>query len=156
MDEFLDELEYDLPAKLIETLRRDARRKDRRSRRKMTERGNAPVMAEYSAGDIWLVDDRKVHFDGGRRDDSYHLGARPGVVLIPPDETTRHEVLWIPGSSKLWGRAPSSTVFFRKSAFLLCFYEWYLPKTLERRKDKLPDEKLAEMRQKWDGRKCDE
>lgn len=156
VDEFFEELEYDLTSQLLHRLRHK-----RELKRRVRLRVDAIVQgkkaySQYAPGTIWLVDDRKVHFRGRRDGKSYHVGGRPGVVLFPPEQETQYEVCWIPGSSQLAGRLPDRTVISQNTAYLLCEREWYLPWTLESPRGKIAADKLLELQQKWDKLECDE
>lgn len=156
MDEFFEDLEYDLTSRLLHQLRFEKELRKRSLSRRNATADTADAYSDYAPGTIWAVDDHKVHFRGKRDEHSYHEGRRPGVVLFPPAKETGYEVCWIPGSSRLTDRISSRTVLTKDTAYLLCFHEWYRPQTLESKTGDLPPDKLLELRHKWDERECDE
>lgn len=156
MDEFSEDLEYDLTSRLLHQLRFEKELQKRlRSRRNATEEMD-DAYSDYSLGTVWVVDDHKVHFRGKRDEKSYHDGRRPGVVLISPCKETHYEVCWIPGSSKVAGRPIARIVVSANTAYLLCEKEWYRPQTLESKKGKLSVDKLLELQRKSEELECDE
>lgn len=156
MDEFFEDLEYDLTSRLLHQLRFEKELRKRSLSRRNATADTADAYSDYAPGTIWAVDDHKVHFRGKRDEQSYHDGRRPGVVLVPPGKETRYEVCWIPGSSQLAGRPPARTVISKKTAYLLCDYEWYRPQTLESKKGELSADKLLELQRKSEELDCDE
>lgn len=156
MDDFFEDLDYDLTSRLLHHLRSENELQKRARSRRNANADTDEAYSDYTPGTIWVVDDHKVHFRGTRQEQAYHEGRRPGVVLLPPDKETGFEVCWIPGSSRLTERLPNRTLVIENTAYLLCFYEWYRPRTLESKKGELTPDKLLELQHKWDGLNCNE
>ena len=95
------------------------------------------------------MEDTKVSFHDGKQEARTLHELRPGAIVVSPSQNTDGILTWVPGSTKIAGRAPLTTVIYQETALLLCYYEKYLPSTLVDKKDHLPAMKITELTTKW-------
>lgn len=120
---------------------------------------DADSMLEYTKEQVFgsghLIEDKKVQFEPGKRD-NFKDGLRPGIVVTPPSQDTNYETEWLPGTSRIENRDQKLTLFSEESdgktkvttAFLLQYRSYYKCFTLSARKFKLSADKIMELESK--------
>jgi hypothetical protein len=120
-----------------------------RRRMRHPQKGVEDDLPKARVGDVWTVQDSKVHFRGERQEARTWHDRRPGAITVAEPDGKQVEVCWVPGSSKCDGRDPRTTVVYSGTCFLLQFHEWYTASTLLDRRGRLPAEKIEELVRKF-------